>query len=66
MAKKIKIDREELIEKLKHHFSEEFKKSLENTDLDEDEKDANIVLSRRKIIADAENIADLVFKAIGE
>lgn len=62
MKNKIKISKEELVENLKQHFTKEFIDSLEKTDLDQDEKDANIVLSRRKIIADAENIADLVFK----
>lgn len=65
MKDKLKISKEDLIEKLKQHFTDEFAKSLENTDLDQDEKDANIVLSRRKIIADAEGIAELVFKVAG-
>jgi len=65
MKDKLKISKEDLIEKLKQHFADEFAKSLENTDLDQDEKDANIILSRRKIIADAEGIAELVFKVAG-
>ena len=56
------IIKEELVEKLKKYFFDEFEKTLENTELDDEEKLANRILSRKKIILDAENIADLVFK----
>jgi hypothetical protein len=41
----------------------DFIKNLEESDLDQDEKDANIILSRKKIKADAEGIATVVFKS---
>ncbi len=59
----ITITKEELIDNLKTLFSNEFKDSLEETDLDEDEKNANVVLSKKRIAQDAENIANVVFKA---
>lgn len=59
----ITITKEELIDNLKTLFSNEFKDSLKETDLDEDEKNANVVLSKKRIAQDAENIANVVFKA---
>jgi hypothetical protein len=59
----IKTTKEELKDRLVTFLNEDFLKSLETTDLDQDEKEANIVLSRKKILADADNISTLVFKA---
>lgn len=60
---KITIDKEDLVEKISMMFHDEFVKSLEETDLDDDEKNANLVLSRKRIKQDAENIANIVFNA---
>lgn len=59
-------NKKELVDKIAQYLSVDFLKTLESTDLDDDEKQANIVLSRKKIKTDAENIAELVFKAYGE
>jgi hypothetical protein len=62
----ITIDNKEtLIEKTKAYLLEDFLTSLETTDLDQEEKDANVVLARKKMQADAENIANLVYKVYG-
>lgn len=60
---KLTITKEELIENLKKYFSEAFLKDLDELQLDEDERQANIVLSRKKIQLDAENLANMVFDA---
>lgn len=62
---KINLTKEELIENLKKYFSEAFIKDLDELQLDEDERQANIVLSRKKIQQDAENLANMVFDASG-
>lgn len=62
---KITIEKEDLINKITTMFNDDFVKSLEETDLDDDEKHANIILSKKKIKSDAENIAEIVFKAYG-
>jgi hypothetical protein len=59
----ITTTKELLIENLNKYFTADFIKNLEETDLDQDEKDANIILSRKKIKADAEGIATVVFKS---
>jgi hypothetical protein len=59
----ITTTKELLVEKLNKYFSEEFLKSLEETELDQDEKEANLVLSRKKILADAEGLATVIFKS---
>jgi hypothetical protein len=59
----ITTTQEQLIENLNKYFTADFLKNLEETDLDQDEKDANIILSRKKIKADAEGIATVVFKS---
>ena len=59
----ITTTRELLVENLNKYFTADFIKNLEETDLDQDEKDANIILSRKKIKADAEGIATVVFKS---
>ena len=63
MDDKLTITKEGLIENLKKYFSGEFIKSLDELDLDEEERQANIVLSRKKIAVDAENLANMVFEA---
>lgn len=55
--------KETLVKKIQGYLLEDFKKSLESLELDEDEKQANIVLSRKKMLLDSENIANLIYKA---
>ena len=59
----ITTTKELLVENLVKYFTADFLKSLEEADLDQDEKDANIILSRKKIKADAEGLATVVFKS---
>jgi len=59
----ITTSKENMIEKIQKYLTDDFAKNLEEADLDQDEKDANVVLSRKKIRKDAENITELVFKA---
>ncbi len=59
----ITTTKELLVENLINYFNADFLKSLEEVDLDEDEKEANIILSRKKIKADAEGLATVVFKS---
>jgi hypothetical protein len=59
----ITTTKELLVENLVKYFNADFLKSLEEADLDQDEKDANIILSRKKIKADAEGLATVVFKS---
>jgi UDP-N-acetylglucosamine enolpyruvyl transferase len=62
----ITIDNKEiLVEKTKAYLLEEFLNSLEETDLSQEEKDANVVLAQRKMQADAANIATLIYKVYG-
>ena len=61
----ITTTKEELKQKLESYFLEDFIKTLESTDLDEDEKKANLVLSKKKRKTDAEGLADMIFKAYG-
>jgi hypothetical protein len=58
----MEINKEQLTENLKKHFFDQLMANLEQTDLDEEEKAANVVLAKKKIICDAEGIADLVFQ----
>ena len=58
----MEINKLMLTENLNKHFTKQLLDNLEETDLDEEEKAANIVLARKKIQKDAEGIADLVFK----
>jgi len=60
---KITTTKELLVENLIKYFNADFLKSLEEADIDQDEKDANIILSRKKIKADAEGLATVVFKS---
>jgi hypothetical protein len=59
----ITTTQEQLVQNLTKYFISDFTKNLEASDLDQDEKDANIILSRKKIKADAEGIATVVFKS---
>jgi|688.fasta_scaffold97475_3 hypothetical protein len=59
----ITTTKELLVENLIKYFSADFLKSLEEANLDQDEKEANIILSRKKIKADAEGLATVVFKS---
>lgn len=62
----ITIDNKEtLVEKVHAYLLEDFLKSLEETDLSQEEKDANVVLAKRKMQADADNIAALIYKVYG-
>jgi hypothetical protein len=60
---KITTTKELLIENLTKYFIADLSNKLQESDLDQDEKDANIILSRKKIKADAEGIATVVFKS---
>jgi len=59
----ITTTKELLVENLIKYFNADFLKSLEEAELDEDEKHANIILSRKKIKADAEGLATVVFNS---
>jgi hypothetical protein len=59
----ITTTKELLIENLTKYFIADLSNKLQESDLDQDEKDANIILSRKKIKADAEGIATVVFKS---
>lgn len=61
----ITTNKEELKQKLELYFLEDFIKTLESAELDEDEKEANLVLSKKKRKADAQGLADIIFKAYG-
>jgi hypothetical protein len=61
----ITTTKEELKQKLESYFLEDFTKTLESAELDEDEKEANLVLSKKKRKADAQGLADIIFKAYG-
>jgi len=61
----ITTTKEELKQKLESYFLEDFIKTLESAELDEDEKEANLVLSKKKRKADAQGLADIIFKAYG-
>ena len=61
----ITTTKEELKQKLESYFLEDFIKTLESAELDEYEKEANLVLSKKKRKTDAEGLADIVFKAYG-
>jgi hypothetical protein len=59
----ITTTKEELVQNLVKHFTADLSSNLDNSDLDEEEKNANMVLSRKRIAADAEGIAEVVFKS---
>ena len=59
----IKTTKEELVQNLTKYFTTDLSNNLDKSGLDQEEKDANLVLSRKKIAADAEGIASVVFKS---
>ena len=52
-----------LVKNLVKYFTTDLSNSLDKAGLDQDEKDANMVLSRKKIAADAEGLATVIFKS---
>jgi hypothetical protein len=52
-----------LVKNLVKYFTTDLSNNLDKSGLDKEEKDANLVLSRKKINADAEGIAAVVFKS---
>jgi hypothetical protein len=54
---------EVLVQNLVKYFTTDLSENLDKSGLDKEEKDANLVLSRKKIAADAEGIASVVFKS---
>jgi len=52
-----------LVKNLVKYFTTDLSNNLDKSGLDQEEKDANLVLSRKKIAADAEGIASVVFKS---
>ena len=54
---------EVLVKNLVKYFTTDLSDNLDKSGLDKEEKDANLVLSRKKIAADAEGIASVVFKS---
>lgn len=60
----MEITKESLVENLKKHFMKELTDNLAQANLDEEEVQANIVLSKKRIQADADNITELVFDAM--
>jgi hypothetical protein len=52
-----------LVKNLDKYFTTDLSENLDKSGLDQEEKDANLVLSRKKIAADAEGIASVVFKS---
>ena len=54
---------EVLVKNLIKYFTTDLSENLDKSGLDKDEKDANLVISRKRIAADAEGIASVVFKS---
>ena len=52
-----------LVQNLTKFFTTDLSENLDKSGLDKEEKDANMVLARKKIAADAEGIALMVFKS---
>ena len=59
----ITTDEYKLVQNLVKYFTTDLSNNLDKSGLDQEEKDANLVLSRKKIAADAEGIASVVFKS---
>jgi hypothetical protein len=59
----ITTDEYKLVQNLVKYFTTDLSENLDKSGLDQEEKDANLVLSRKKIAADAEGIASVVFKS---
>lgn len=54
---------EVLVKNLIKYFTTDLSENLDKSGLDKEEKDANLVISRKRIAADAEGIASVVFKS---
>lgn len=54
---------EVLVKNLVKYFTTDLSENLDKSGLDKEEKDANLVISRKRIAADAEGIASVVFKS---
>jgi len=52
-----------LVKNLVKYFTTDLSENLDKSGLDQEEKDANLVISRKRIAADAEGIASVVFKS---
>jgi hypothetical protein len=59
----ITITEEVLVKNLTKYFTTDLLNNLDKSGLDQEEKDANLVLSRKKIAADAQGVASIVFKS---
>ena len=57
----ITINKETLVESLKAYFLKELQNTLDASELDQEERDANVTLAKRKIATDADGIANLIF-----
>jgi hypothetical protein len=56
-------NKEVLAGKIYDYLLDDFKNNLESLELDEEEKDANLVLSKKKRLVDSKNLADIIYKA---
>ena len=56
-------NKEVLAGKIYDYLLDDFKRNLEELELDEEEKTANLVLSKKKRFTDSQNIADLIYSA---
>ena len=54
---------EVLVKNLIKYFTTDLSENLDKSGLDQEEKDANLVISRKRIAADAEGIASVDFKS---
>ena len=59
------ITKEKLKENLVNYFTKDCIKSFELSDLDQEERDATLVLAKKRIDTDSQTIVDLVYKASG-
>jgi len=59
----ITITKESLVSKLVDLYTKNLVDSCNDNGLDDEEKNAYLVLHRKRINQDADNIADLIFKA---
>jgi len=59
----ITITEDVLVKNLTKYFTTDLLNNLDKSGLDQEEKDANLVLSRKKIAADAQGVASMVFKS---
>ena len=60
----ILIENKEILSgKIYDYLLDDFKKNLESLELDEEEREANLVLSKKKRLVDSKNLADIIYKA---